>query len=75
MSQNDPNIGRRVSQPVTKKDNNRGWIIGGAVAIAVILGLLLLYERSGTPTNTKPVNTTTGAVTTVPGPPASIPAR
>jgi hypothetical protein len=76
MNQNDPNIGRRASHPMAKKDNYTGWIVGGAVAIAVILGLFAIYDRSGTRTVavSKPA-TTTGIVTPPPAPPASPPAR
>jgi hypothetical protein len=76
MNQNDPNIGSRTSHPMTRKDNYSTWIIGGAAAIAVILGLVLMYDRSGprTVANTKPA-ATTGAVTAAPGEPAATPAR
>jgi hypothetical protein len=62
MNQNDPNIGRRVSQPVMKRANDAGWIIGIAVAVVIILGLFVMYDRSGPAA-------TTGAITT-PAPPA-----
>ena len=47
MNQNDPNIGRRVSQPVMKRVNYTGWIIGSAVAVVIILALFMMYDRSG----------------------------
>ena len=46
MNQNDPNIGRRVSQLVMKRVNYTGWIIGSAVAVVIILALFMMYDRS-----------------------------
>ena len=45
MNQNDPNIGRRVSQLVMKRVNYTGWIIGSAVAVVIILALLMMVDR------------------------------
>jgi hypothetical protein len=44
MNQNDPNIGRR-GHPMTKDENYTGWIIGGLVALAIVMGLFWMVGR------------------------------
>jgi hypothetical protein len=55
--QNDPNINRPVNRGISRDNNSyTGWIIGGVVAVAVILGIFTMIGRnstSDTATNTK----------------------
>ncbi len=82
--QDDPN--NRPSHPMTKEDDSYlGWIVGGAVALAVILGIFFMTGRptndsvatnnSSPLTSSRPVPSTTGSGTmdapaSIPTPPA-----
>jgi hypothetical protein len=71
--QNDPNINRR--NQTGYRDNTTsytGWIIGGLVALALVIGLFTMFGRDTAMTNTatntnRPATTTTNAPA-VPGP-------
>jgi hypothetical protein len=68
--QNDPNINRRNTHPMTEETSYTGWIIGGVVALALILGLFTMFGRDKTNDITSNANrpaatapTTTGSGT------------
>jgi hypothetical protein len=44
--QGDPNFNRRSSHPMTEDRSYTGWIVGGIVAIAVILGIFATTNRT-----------------------------
>ena len=85
--QNDPNI--NPNRRVRDESSYTGWIVGGAVALAVIVGIFMMYNRNGVNTAStvnpnSPAATTTAPATTPsttgsatpqsPGPPAPAPA-
>ena len=83
---NDPNA-NRPSHPMTKDDSTyTGWLVGAAVAIAVIIGIFFMTGRptgDSTATNSSPATstrplpnmpTTTGSGVVQPNnPPSSVP--
>ena len=85
--QDDPNGNLRRSETPNKGPSYTGWLVGGAVALAVILGILIMNSRtdnSGMATNNSPTisrpatePTTTGSAgsgSSQPNsPPASVP--
>ena len=59
--QNDPHNRR----PAVEETNYTPWIIGGAVALALILGIFFMTgTRTGTNTATSPTTTTSTPTTT-----------
>lgn len=84
--QNDPNI-NRPRDPLNKDRSYTGWIVGGVVALAVILGIFAMSSRTDNtntasnadrPAATAPSTTGSGTATPVPGPgkpAAPVPAR
>ena len=60
--QNNPNL-NRPSYPITKERSYTGWIVGAIVALAVILGIFAMTNRTD-PTNTATNNPNRPAVTT-----------
>ena len=73
--QDDPNINRRDRRGTAGDTSYTGWIIGGVVAVAVILGIFMMMGRDNT-TNTaadtpnRPAATapaTTGTAVPAPG--------
>jgi len=61
--QNDPNINRR--NQAGYRDNQTsytGWIVGGLVALALVIGGMLMFGRDNGPTST--ANDTNRPVTT-----------
>jgi hypothetical protein len=42
--QDDPNLNRR-SYPMTDNASYTGWVVGGAAALAIIMGLLFMFGR------------------------------
>jgi hypothetical protein len=82
--QDDPNGNLRRNDPEGANSNYTGWIIGAAVALAVVLGVSLMSNgtnNSGMATNDSPTisrpatePTTTGSGSSQPSnPPASVP--
>jgi hypothetical protein len=80
--QDDPNGNLRRTDP--EETNYTGWIVGGAVALAVVLGVFVMANgtnNSGMATNDSPTisrpatePTTTGSGSSQPSnPPASVP--
>jgi hypothetical protein len=45
-NQDDPNINRRTSYPMTEDRNYTGWIVGVVVMLAVILGIFAMTSRT-----------------------------
>ncbi len=62
--ENDPNYPRR-DQPGSVKEETSymGWVIGGLVALALVIGLFTMFGRDTTTTNTA-INTTRPVTTT-----------
>jgi hypothetical protein len=79
--QNDPNMNRRNN--ISDETSYTSWIIGGAVMLAVILGIFMLVgggSNTNTATNANaPATTsppaTTGSGATTPAPAPAAPAR
>jgi hypothetical protein len=82
--QDDPNGNLRRNKTETAEPGYTGWIVGGAVALAFILGLFMMTrgtDNSGMATNDTPATsrpatppTTTGSGSSQPSnPPASVP--
>ncbi len=82
--QDDPNGNLRRSDPEGANNNYTGWIVGAAVALAVVLGVFLMTngtKNSGMATNDSPTisrpataPTTTGSGSSQPSsPPAGVP--
>jgi hypothetical protein len=82
--QDDPNGNLRRSEKPTEESSYTGWLVGGAVAFAVILGIFMMSSRtdnSGMATNDSPATsrpatppTTTGSGSSQPSnSPASVP--
>jgi hypothetical protein len=65
--QNDPNINRRNGLD-RGRTSYTGWIMGGLVALALVIGLFTMFGRDNTNTASNTSNGST--VTTVPGPAA-----
>ena len=68
----DPNINRRSSHPMTEDRSYTGWIVGGIVAVAVVLGIFAM--TSGTDNTNTASNTNRPAATTPATTPATSPA-
>ena len=62
--QDDSNLNRRTSRPMTEDRSYTGWIIGGIVAVAVILGIFLMTGRNNDTTATNNRTTTSAPATT-----------
>lgn len=77
--QDDPNIDRRQSYPMTSDRVHTGWIVGGILAFAVICGLFFTFGSKTERTNTAATEpTTTGSATSdIPKPPTTpaVPAK
>jgi hypothetical protein len=82
--QDDPNGNLRRSEAPDEKPSYTGWLVGGAVALAVILGIFIMSNRtdnSGMATDDSPASsrpatppTTTGSGSSQPSaPPVSVP--
>jgi hypothetical protein len=86
--QNDPNINRRSG--VRDNASYTGWIVGGLVTLALLIGLFTMFGRDNNKTNTAsnnaPVTSTTnrpaapsttgsGTIAPATGVPATAPAR
>jgi hypothetical protein len=56
--QDDPNLKTRRSYRMTEDKSSTGWIVGGLVALVVIIGIFFLFGRP---------DTNTASVTNVPG--------
>src|SRR5215203_2255599 len=73
--QNDPNINRRTTRRDINDTSYTGWIIGGLVAVAVVIGLFTIFGRDKTndgtasntnrPAATAPTTTGSGAGSSV----------
>lgn len=65
--QDDPNSPERRSHPMTEETSYTGWIVGGVVALAVIIGIFAFMgtstDRTGTAANPPATPATTGAAT------------
>jgi len=64
--QDDPNNPNRNSYPMTEETNYTGWIVGGVIALAVILGVFAMTgptDQTGTAANPPATPTTTGSAT------------
>jgi hypothetical protein len=55
--QNDPNINRRENRKVDREPSYAGWIIGGLITLALVIGLFAMFGRDKNPTTA--TNTTT----------------
>ena len=70
--QNDPNLNRPVNRPVVREDTSyTPWIVGAIVALAVIIGIFAMTNRSdktSTAANnpSPPASTTTAPKSTTP---------
>jgi hypothetical protein len=69
--QNDPNINRRNQAGYRDNTSYTGWIIGGLVALALVIGLFTMFGRDTTATNTatntnRPATTTTAPTSSAP---------
>jgi hypothetical protein len=87
--QNDPNINRRNGRMDRDNTSYTSWIVGGLVALALVVGLFTMFGRDNTKSNTAsnntpatsttrpaaPSTTGSGAITPAPGVPATAPAR
>ena len=64
--QNDPNINRRNNRMDRDDTSYTGWIIGGIVALALVIGLFAMFGRNNTNTasNTAPNSPAATAPTT-----------
>jgi hypothetical protein len=65
----DPDYPKRQSYSMTNDTSYTGWIVGGILALVVVLGLFFAFGRTGNETNTaanRPAPTTTGSA--VPSP-------
>src|SRR4051812_29523599 len=81
--QDDPNINR--NRRGTADDTSyTGWIIGGGLAVSVVLGIFMMMGRDNTtntaattnrPSATAPATTGTGTSTAVPAPAPAAPAQ
>ena len=81
--QDDPNGNLRRTDPEGANYNYTGWVVGGAVALAVVLGVFMMSDgtnNSGmandSPTISRPATepTTTGSGSSQPSiPPAGVP--
>jgi hypothetical protein len=81
--QNDPNMKRRNN--VSDETSYTSWIIGGAVMLAVILGIFMLVggdsntntasNANAPATTSRPAPATTGSGATTPAPAPAAPAR
>jgi hypothetical protein len=74
--QDDPNLNRLRAQSDTS--SNAGWIIGGLVVLAVIIGLFIAFGNTGTNTSPTASNrmsppATTGSGMTAPSTTPSAP--
>jgi hypothetical protein len=65
--QNDPNINRRNNRIDRDETSYTGWIVGGLVALALIIGLFTMFGRDKT-------NDTTASNTSPNRPAATAPA-
>jgi hypothetical protein len=77
--QDDPNINRRNTEGYRDNTSYTGWIIGGLVALALVIGLFTMFGRDTATTNTatntnRPATTTTTNAPAVPGPVTTAPA-
>lgn len=77
--QNDPNINRQNQASSRDNTSYTGWIIGGLVALALVIGLFTMFGRNTATTNTatntnRPATTTTTNAPAVPGPVTAAPA-
>ena len=65
--QDDPNNPDRRSYPMTEDTSYTGWIVGGIVALVVIIAVFALIgsstDRNGTAANPPATPTTTGSAT------------
>jgi hypothetical protein len=65
--QDDPNNPARRSHPMTAETSYTGWIIGGIVALVVIIAVFAMMgtstDRTGTAANPPATPATTGAAT------------
>jgi hypothetical protein len=88
--QNEPNINRRNDRIDRGKTSYTGWIVGGLVALALVVGIFSMFGRDNTRNNTAsnttpatstnnrpvaPSTTGSGVMTPAPGAPATAPAR
>jgi hypothetical protein len=76
--QDDPNINRRTTARRADETSYTGWIVGGLVALALVVGLFAMFGRDNTntasntnrPAATAPTTTGSGASsTTIPNNP------
>jgi hypothetical protein len=71
--QNDPNINRRNNRIDRDDTSYTGWIVGGLVALALVVGLFAMFGRDNTntasnttrPAATAPTTTGSGAASSV----------
>ena len=65
--QDDPNNPDRRSYPMTKGTSYTGWIVGGIVALVVVIAVFALMgsstDQHGTAANPPATSTTTGSAT------------
>jgi len=60
----DPDYPKRPSYPMTDETNYTGWIVGGILALVVVLGLFFAFGGTSNETSTavnRPAPTTTGS--------------
>ena len=70
----DPNNPNRNSYPITRETNFTGWIVGAVVALAVVISIFALSNRTdqtNTATNPPETPATTGSATSPPTSPAA----
>jgi hypothetical protein len=68
--ENDPNINNR-NRRVDNNTSYTGWIVGGLVALAVVVGIFMMTNRNNT--NTATNDTTVPRATTTAPTPAVVP--
>jgi hypothetical protein len=78
--QDDPNGNIRRPLPASSETSYAGWVVGGVVAVAVVLGIFMMSGRTDrTDTAANPPATTGSSSTQKPAPatpaPAPVPAR
>jgi hypothetical protein len=65
--QNDPNINRRNQAGYRNNTSYTGWIIGGIIALALIIGGFVMFSRQDGTTSSASNTNSPAVTTTVPG--------